>query len=90
MTSAAPNDHRPTLAAQPDIALGYVLGLLAARPLRAADCGRLAALCTELRRRGLYDALIAALDTELAGQLRMLETADRGQHFAAFGAPRLV
>lgn len=84
------SDHRPLLAAQPTSALTYVLGMLAARPLRAADSGRIAALCTELRDRGEWDTFSAGLGEDLREQLGMLEMADRGQHFAVHGQRRLV
>ena len=84
------SDHRPLLAAQPTSALTYVLGMLAARPLRAADAGRIAAICTELRRRGDWDTFWAGLSEALQDQLSMLEMADRGQHFAVHGQRRLV
>lgn len=82
--------HTEVLAAQPDAALFFILGMLAARPLRPAEAGRLAAICTEVRRRGLWDVLCASIDRELAAALAMLETADRGQHFASTGQRRRV
>ena len=83
-------DHRPLLAAQSDAALFYALGMFAARPLRAQDAGRIAALCTELRRRNVYDELMTSLSVDQREQLRMLEIADRGQHSKLTGQCRLV
>lgn len=84
------SDHRPILAAQPTASLTYVLGMLAGRPLRETDAGRIAAICTELRARGEWTAFYEGLSDALQDQLAMLEMADRGQHFAVHGQRRLV
>lgn len=90
MASPAPNDHRPLLASQPDSALLFVLGMLAAKPMRASEAGRFAAICTELQNRGIWTELLGSLDDTLAQSILMLERADRGQHFATTGQRRLV
>lgn len=84
------SDHRALLGAQSNEGLVFILGMLAAKPMRAEEAGRFAALCTEIRNRGLWDRLLTSLEPTLAQSICMLETADRGQHFAATGQRRLV
>lgn len=89
-TARMASDHRPMLAGQTTEALTFVLGMLAAQPLRREEAGRFAAVCTELKARGAYEPMLSTLDPDLAANVQLLETADRGQHFAVTGQRRLV
>jgi len=90
MAQPTPGDHRPLLAAQTDAAILFTFGLLCGRPLGKNEAGRLAAMVTELERRGLYDPLLASLDSSLAAQISLLVMVDRGAHFASTGQRRQV
>ncbi|WP_166905931.1 hypothetical protein [Mycobacterium sp. DL440] len=82
MTAPARVDDR--LAALPDTALALALGMSVANP-KAAYAGRVSALVDELARRGVLDAMLAALGPELAASIRLAAGADRGQCWARSG-----
>ena len=90
MTTTPLHDGLPILASQTTEALAFVLGMLAARPLRAEEAGRFAALCAELKARGVWSAMVDGLDPDIQAALKMLEAADMGQHLKARGQRRLV
>lgn len=78
--------------ALPDIstaALTYALGMCAARGGDPAVPGRVLALAEELHTRGALEPLLAELGPDQAAGLRLLITAERGQHFARTGQRRL-
>ena len=84
MTAPARVDDR--LAELPDTALALALGMSVAAP-KAAHAGRVSALADELARRGVLDAMLAALGPELAASIRLAARADRGQRWARSGHP---
>lgn len=73
------------LAALSDAALALALGVCVGRPQSVRTIGRVSTLAEELRRRGVYDALLDTLDPELAQTIRALDAADRGQRWARTG-----
>jgi len=73
------------LAALPDAAIGLALGMSVAQP-DARHAGRVSVLIDELRHRGVFDAVMAALDPELAQSIRLLDSVDRGQRWAQTGS----
>jgi hypothetical protein len=66
----------------PVSAVALALGMCVAGPQFG---GRISTLVDELKRRGVWADLLAALDPELAAKITMLETADRGQRWAKTG-----
>lgn len=80
---SAPAD--PRLAPLSDAALALALGVCVGRPQSVSNVGRVSALVDELRRRSVFDALLDTLDPELAGAIRLLDSADRGQRWARTG-----
>lgn len=72
------------LAELPDTALALALGMSVANP-KAAHAGRISALVDELARRGVLDAMLAALGPELAASIGLAARADRGQCWARSG-----
>ncbi|MGV0738222.1 hypothetical protein ABQF35_14320 [Mycobacterium syngnathidarum] len=72
------------LAGLPDTALALALGMSVANP-KAAHAGRVSALADELRRRGVFEAMLAALGPELAASIMLADRADRGQCWARNG-----
>ncbi|MFA5711488.1 hypothetical protein [Mycolicibacterium sp.] len=66
------------LSGLPDAALGLALGMSVARP-DSRFAGRVSALADELKRRGVWEALLGSLDSELAAQIRLLDSVDRGR-----------
>lgn len=73
------------IAAQPDTSIALVLGFVAGSNDARSTPGRVAALCDELHRRGLYATTLAALDLELAQRIELLYRADRGQRWRTTG-----
>lgn len=73
------------LAPLSDAAIALALGVCVGRPQSVANVGRVSVLVDELRRRGVFDALLATLDAELAQSIRLLDSADRGQRWARTG-----
>lgn len=71
-------------------ALAYALGMCAARGGDPLVPGRVLALAEELHRRDALEALLADLGPDQAGALRLLITAERGQHFSRTGHRRLA
>ena len=61
----------------PVAAVAFGLGVTVSRGRFAGRPGQIAALCAELRRRGVLGDLLAALDPELAKSVQMAEAADR-------------
>lgn len=87
MASETGSARRPLdarLAALPDAAIGLALGMSVTRP-QVEHAGRVSVLVDELRRRGVFDAVMAALDPELAQSIRLLDSVDRGQRWAQTG-----
>lgn len=78
-------DEADRLALLPISALALALGMCVAGPQSARHAGRVSTLVDELRRRGVYTDLLAALDPQLAASIAMLDTADRGQRWAQTG-----
>jgi hypothetical protein len=74
-----------TLAMMPVSSIALVLGYVAGSANAARTPGRVATLVDELRRRGVWPDLCAALDPELAARLHQLYVADRGRAWAATG-----
>lgn len=72
------------LAALPDAAIGLALGMSVARP-ESRHVGRVSVLIDELRRRGVFDEVLASLDPELAQSICLLDGVDRGQRWAQTG-----
>lgn len=60
------------------------MGMSVARP-QVEHAGRVSVLVDELRRRGVFDVVMAALDPELAQSIRLLDSVDRGQRWAQTG-----
>ena len=89
-TEPMASDHRALFAQQTTEALIFVLGMLAAKPLRREEAGRFAALADELKTRGVWDAMLSTLDPDLAANVRMLVVVDRGQHLVVHGQRSLV
>lgn len=87
------NDPAPNHAAAPDArlammpvgAIALVLGFVAGSDDARSTPGRVAALCDELARRGVYRDILAALDPTLAQRIDLLYTADRGQRWRLTG-----
>ncbi|SKL37149.1 DUF7423 domain-containing protein [Mycobacteroides abscessus] len=73
------------LAALPDAALGFALGVRVASPQSVANVGQVSTLIAELQRRGVYADMLAVLDPELAARIELLDSADRGQRWARTG-----
>lgn len=71
-------------------ALTYALGMCAAKGGDPLVPGRVLALAEELHRRSALEPLLAELGPDQAGALRLLITAERGQHFARTGQRRLA
>lgn len=68
-----------SLAVMPVGAIALVLGYVAGSAQARRTPGRVCTLVDELRRRGVYPDILAALDPELAQRINLLYTADRGQ-----------
>ncbi|OHU29129.1 hypothetical protein [Mycobacteroides chelonae] len=75
----------PRLLALPDAALAFALGVRVGSPQSIANVGHVSTLIGELRRRDVYDDMLAALDPDLAARIELLESADRGQRWARTG-----
>ncbi|AER48876.1 hypothetical protein SEA_ORANGEOSWALD_66 [Mycobacterium phage OrangeOswald] len=73
------------LANVPDAALSLILGFCSGRPQSLANVGQVSTLCAEMRRRGLWETALAAIDPDLAARLRTLEEMDRGAVYAQTG-----
>ncbi|WP_100523070.1 DUF7423 domain-containing protein [Mycobacteroides abscessus] len=73
------------LAALPDAALGFALGVRVGSPQSVANVGQVSTLIAELQRRGVYADMLAVLDPELAARIELLDSADRGQRWARKG-----
>lgn len=73
------------LAALPDAALAFALGVRAGSPQSVSNAGQVSTLTDELKRRGVYDDMLAVLDPELAARIELLDSADRGQRWARTG-----
>lgn len=69
----------------PVSAVALALGMCVAGSQSVRYAGRVSALVDELRRRGVYNDMLAALDPELSASITMLDTADRGQRWAKTG-----
>lgn len=67
------------LTAMPVGSVALVLGYLAGNTAARRTPGRVCALVDELKRRGVYADVLAALDPELAQRINLLYIADRGQ-----------
>lgn len=67
------------LTAMPVGSVALVLGYVAASHQARRTPGRICALVDELKRRGVYADVLAALDPELAQRINLLYIADRGQ-----------
>jgi hypothetical protein len=67
------------LSLLPVSSVAFALGVCVSGPQRAENAGRVALLIADLRRRGVYNDLLASLDPELARRLALLEALDRGQ-----------
>jgi hypothetical protein len=78
-------DDAARLALLPVSALALALGMCVAGPQSARHAGRVSTLVDELKRRGVYTDMLAALDPQLARSITMLDTADRGQRWARTG-----
>lgn len=75
----------PRLAALPDTALAFALGVRVGGAQSLANAGQVSTLIAEMQRRGVYDDMLAALDPELAARIELLDSADRGQRWARTG-----
>lgn len=75
------------LPSLPVSAIALALGLSLSRP-STDTAGRVAALCGELRRRGVYEDMLAALEPGLAEAVRTAELADSGAAWARTGQRR--
>jgi hypothetical protein len=73
----SPADTR--LTQLPAAAVAFALGVCVGRQQNAQTAGQLSALIGELRRRGIYDDMVATLDPTLRRSLQLMETVDRGQ-----------
>lgn len=78
-------DDAARLALLPVSSIALALGMCVAGQQDTRHAGRLAALVDELKRRGVYDDMIASLDPQLADAIRLLDMADRGQRWAKTG-----
>lgn len=67
------------LARMPVGSIALVLGYVAGSAQARRTPGRVCTLVDELRRRGVYPDILAALDPDLAQRIDLLYTADRGQ-----------
>lgn len=75
----------PRMAALPDTALAFALGVRVGSPQSMSHVGQVSTLITELQRRGVYDDMLAVLDPDLAARIDLLDSADRGQRWAQTG-----
>lgn len=87
-TFGSAGDHACGLSREPDAALGFALGYIAAQPVRADHFGGVCAVVEELMRRGVYDDLIARLPTALGKAVSTLYWAHRGMRWARTGVNR--
>lgn len=69
----------------PDATIALALGYCAGRPHDRQKAGQVLTLCNELRRRGVYEGILAALNPALRDRVRLLERMDRGAAWADRG-----
>jgi phosphate/sulfate permease len=78
-------DDAARLAMLPVSAIALALGICVAGSQSVRTAGRVSTLVDELKRRGVYADMLAAVDPQLAKSITMLDTADRGQRWAQTG-----
>lgn len=83
---AAMTQPQTPLALLPVSTVAFALGVSTQRKGRPP--GQVAALCDELRRRGVWPDMLAALDPQLRRSLEILDTMDRGQAWNQGRRPR--
>lgn len=80
----ARTDGRLSLTGLPDVTLALALGIAFAQP-SARYAGRVSLIVDELKRRGVYHAMLATIDPHLAAKIDLADRADRGQRWAQTG-----
>jgi hypothetical protein len=78
-------DEATRLSVLPVSAIALALGICVAGSVSVQTAGRVSTLVDELKRRGVYSDMLASIDPQLAAQIDVLDTADRGQRWARTG-----